>query len=155
MRLLYLHGGVYVHELIGLHWDIVAGLARCTRATVDIPLYPLAPKHTWADAAGPLLALTKRLRAETPKGYFAMAGDLAGGGLSLSLCQVLRDQGELLPDCLVLLSPWLDGRVDHPAQLAMAGKDRMLAAPVFAGRPSNGGVALAWTTRASVPSMGP
>ncbi len=71
MRLLSLHGGAHVHELIGPHRDIVAGLARRTRATVDIPRYPLAPKHTWADAAGPLLGLTKRLLAETPKGYHA------------------------------------------------------------------------------------
>ncbi len=118
-----------MHELVGPHLDIVAGLARRTRATVDIPIYPLAPKHTWANAAGPPLALTKRLRAETPTGCFAIAGNSAGGGLSLSLCQVLRDQGEPLPDCRVLLSPRLDGRVDHAAQLVIAGKDRMLAPP--------------------------
>lgn len=129
VRLLYLHGGAYVHELIGPHWDIVAGLSRRTGATVYVPLYPLAPSHTWADAAKPLLEMTRRLRAESPLGGFAMAGDSAGGGLSLSLCQVLRDKGEPLPDCLVLLSPWLDGLVDHPAQIPIASKDHMLAAP--------------------------
>lgn len=129
MRLLYLHGGAYVHELIGPHWDIVAGLARRTGATVDVPLYPLAPRHTWSDAAIPLLELTRHLRAEALNDCFAMAGDSAGGGLALSLCQVMRDQREPLPDSLVLLSPWLDGRVDHPMQMVMASKDRMLAAP--------------------------
>jgi len=128
-RLLYVHGGAYVNELVGAHWSIVAGLARRTGAAVEIPLYPLAPRYSWADAAGPLLALIRRMRTESPVGSFTMAGDSAGGGLSLSLCQVLRDSSEPQPDRLVLLSPFLDARVNQPEQHVLAQKDRMLALP--------------------------
>lgn len=37
-----------------------------------------------------------------------VAGDSAGGGLSLALTLKLRDEGAALPRCLVLASPWAD-----------------------------------------------
>ena len=37
-----------------------------------------------------------------------IAGDSAGGGLSLALCMYLRDEGYKLPAGLVLMSPWVD-----------------------------------------------
>lgn len=37
-----------------------------------------------------------------------VAGDSAGGGLTISLLQVLRDTGQPLPAGGVLISPWCD-----------------------------------------------
>lgn len=37
-----------------------------------------------------------------------IAGDSAGGGLSLALCMYLRDEGYKMPAGLVLMSPWVD-----------------------------------------------
>ena len=37
-----------------------------------------------------------------------IAGDSAGGGLSLALCMYLRDEGYKLPSGLILMSPWVD-----------------------------------------------
>lgn len=129
MRILYVHGGAYVNELVRPHWSIVSSLARQTGATVHVPLYPLAPTYSWQDAFGPLLALMRQLRSEAPTGQLVIAGDSAGAGLALAMCQVLRDARETLPDRVVLLSPFLDARVNSPEQHALASKDRMLAAP--------------------------
>jgi len=40
--------------------------------------------------------------------YLVVAGDSAGGGLTLALLQVLRDVGLPLPAGGVLISPWCD-----------------------------------------------
>lgn len=129
ISLLYIHGGAYVNELVGPHWSIIAGLVRRTGATVDVPLYALAPRHSWADTFPPLLALARGIGAECPGGNFCIAGDSSGAGLALALCQGLRDASETMPHRLVLLSPFLDARINQPEQQDLALKDRMLAAP--------------------------
>jgi monoterpene epsilon-lactone hydrolase len=41
-------------------------------------------------------------------GHIAVAGDSAGGGLTMALLVSLRDEGLPLPSCAALLSPWAD-----------------------------------------------
>lgn len=128
-RLLYIHGGAYVNELIGAHWRIIGGIASRTGATVYVPIYPLAPRHTWQDAHPPLRALAQRLLDRPNDSRATFMGDSAGGGLCLGLAQRLRDEGAALPDKLVLLSPWLDLPLGHPEHSRLARLDRMLAIP--------------------------
>lgn len=134
-QVLYLHGGAYVHEVTGPHWRLIEGLVQRTGATVHVPSYPLAPRHTWADAFPPLMALARELIAAHGANVTFM-GDSAGGGLALALAQQMRDEVLPLPGRIVLLSPWLDVATDHPDQAAYADKDRLLAAPglQWAGR---------------------
>lgn len=129
LRILYFHGGAYVNEVVSAHWNIIAALVRSTGATVDVPHYPLAPQHTWADAF-PLLKQFALARLTIAAGsHVAFVGDSAGAGLALALAQVMRDEGHPLPRQLVLLSPFLDVGVNDPQQLESAKRDRMLAAP--------------------------
>lgn len=129
LRILYFHGGAYVNEMVAAHWQIIAGLVRRTGATVDIPHYPLAPKHSWADAF-PLVKRLALARLATSYGSrVAFVGDSAGAGFALALAQVMQAGGHPLPDRLVLLSPFLDVGVGDPRQLELAKRDRMLAAP--------------------------
>jgi len=134
-QVLYLHGGAYVHEVTGPHWRLIQGLVQRTGATVHVPTYPLAPRHTWASAFPPLRALARDMVAANGAAWTFM-GDSAGGGLALALAQEMRNAAESLPGRIVLLSPWLDVATDHPDQAAYAGKDRLLAAPglQWAGR---------------------
>ncbi len=129
LRILYFHGGAYVNEMVTAHWDIVAGLVRRLGATVDIPHYPLAPMHTCTDA----LVLVQRLALDRlttcPDSRVAFVGDSAGAGLLLALAQTMKSEAHPLPSHLVLLSPFLDVRVNDPRQLELAKRDRMLAAP--------------------------
>lgn len=129
LRILYFHGGAYVNEMVGAHWNIVAGLVRRTGATVDIPHYPLAPKHTWAEAFPLVQRLAMDRPTTSPGNPVAFVGDSAGAGLLLALAQVMKAEGNPLPDSLVLLSPFLDVSVNNPQQLEVARHDRMLAAP--------------------------
>ena len=56
-------------------------------------------RESGEDAAPPL---------SIPPENIIIAGDSAGGGLSLALCMYLRDEGYQLPAGLILMSPWVD-----------------------------------------------
>lgn len=132
---LYLHGGAYVNELTSHHWKIVAGIARRTGASIHVPLYPLAPRYTWSDAFPAIQELAAKL-IQAPGKSVTFMGDSAGAGFALALAQVMRDARVFLPDRIILLSPWLDVATNHPDQILLSRRDRMLAAPglQWAGR---------------------
>lgn len=127
LRLLYLHGGAYVHVLRREHWGIIEGLIDRTGATTIVPIYPLAPEHDWQPAFVMIRAIYERLLHEVGSHNIVLVGDSAGGGLALALAQQFRDQGLPLPAALVLLSPFLDATVSDPVQVELARKDRMLS----------------------------
>lgn len=128
-RLLYIHGGAYVNELIRAHWRIIGALASRIEAAVYVPIYPLAPRHSWQDAYPALKALAGRVLHGRGDSRATFVGDSAGGGLCLGLAQMLRDEGAALPDRIALLSPWLDLQLAHPEHSRAARLDRMLALP--------------------------
>jgi epsilon-lactone hydrolase len=128
-RVLYLHGGAYVHGPFGAHWRIISRLIQRTRAQVTVPLYPLAPRHTWRDALRLLEQVYAEMATQQNTANITFTGDSAGGGLALAFAQVLREKAQPLPGKLVLLSPWLDVTFSDPKQLELAGIDRMLATP--------------------------
>ena len=53
-------------------------------------------------------------------------GDSAGGGYSLGLSQMLRDQGKPLPAKVVLLSPYIDLTASDPMQLELEKTDVLI-----------------------------
>jgi monoterpene epsilon-lactone hydrolase len=128
-RLLYIHGGAYVNELIRPHWRIIGAIASRIGAAVYVPIYPLAPRHCWQDAYPPLKALAQRVLHARGDSAVTFIGDSAGGGLCLGLAQMLRDEDAALPDTIVLLSPWLDLQLGHAEHRRSARLDRMLAIP--------------------------
>jgi monoterpene epsilon-lactone hydrolase len=128
-HVLYLHGGAYIHDITAAHWRFIARMAEATGLTFTVPLYPLAPVHTCADASRAVTAVYRRLLDEYPGSPVALMGDSAGGGLSLSLAMQLRDAGLPPPRCLVLLSPWLDVTMSDPSQASIERSDVMLMRP--------------------------
>lgn len=45
-HVVFLHGGAYVHEIVGAHWEFLGYLVRETGAHCVVPIYPLAPRGT-------------------------------------------------------------------------------------------------------------
>ncbi|MFP5019794.1 alpha/beta hydrolase [Pseudonocardia phyllosphaerae] len=108
-RVLYLHGGGYVVGSASSHRPLLAGLAHATGTAVFAPAYRLAPEHPFPAALDDALAAWRALRADGfPAHRIAVAGDSAGGGLTMSLLLRLRALGEELPGAIGLISPWLD-----------------------------------------------
>lgn len=122
---LYLHGGAYIHNLLRVHWHLIASLIRLTGATFVLPDYPLAPGHTFRDAYAMVEALYDQMHSMFSEDIIFM-GDSAGGGLALGLAQKLRDENKPLPGQLVLYSPWLDVTMSDPESRKVQDSDVLL-----------------------------
>ncbi len=107
--ILYLHGGGYVSGSLASHRHMVAQAGRESRARTLALGYRLAPEHPFPAALDDALAGYRYLLAQgiEPR-HVAIAGDSAGGGLTIATLVSLRDSGEKLPACAWCISPWVD-----------------------------------------------
>ena len=123
-HVVYLHGGAYVLEFIpSLHWPAIARLANLLGRTVTVPIYPLAPEHSYREVFGFLLELYRRVLATHDPETVAVMGDSAGGGMALALCHAVRDAGLPPPTDAVLLCPWVHVALPHPDVAGLARSD--------------------------------
>ena len=71
--------------------------------------YRLAPEHPFPAALEDALTAWRLVRGQgVPARSIAVGGDSAGGGLSVALTQRAEGEGEELPACAWLVSPWTD-----------------------------------------------
>lgn len=107
--ILYLHGGAYTIGSINTHRSLAAHLARESASAVYVLDYRLAPENPYPagldDAVGAFRELV-RLHG-FPAQRIAIAGDSAGGGLTVATARRLVDDGTS-PAALGLISPWID-----------------------------------------------
>lgn len=106
--LLYLHGGAFVSGLNNLYHRLAATLAERLQYQVFLIDYRLAPEHPFPAAADDCLAVYTALAHQANGGKLALAGDSAGGNLTLVTLLSARDNGLRLPDATVALSPVTD-----------------------------------------------
>ena len=121
--ILYLHGGAFFMGSPASYRNRAMRLSYRCHAEVFVPAYRLAPEHPYPAALDDALAawkLVKTLRQGAP---VFVAGDSAGGGLSLSLLVRLRHLGLIMPNGAVLLSPWTDLTVSGASIECNHGKD--------------------------------
>jgi acetyl esterase/lipase len=106
---LFLHGGGYCSGSIVSHRRMAGGIARAARVRTLALGFRLAPEHPFPAALEDALAAWNWLRGQGfAAQHIALAGDSAGGGLSLAVMLSLRARGEALPGCGWLISPWTD-----------------------------------------------
>ncbi len=105
----YLHGGAYVvGSAVG--WSgFAAALSQAADARVLLIDFRLAPEHPHPAALDDALTAYRWLVETTsPQAHTVVAGESAGGGLTLALLTALHDAGDDLPVAAVLISPWVD-----------------------------------------------
>jgi monoterpene epsilon-lactone hydrolase len=106
---LYLHGGGYVIGSVQTHRSLVARIARDAGARCFSLDYRLAPENVWPAAVEDAVSAYRALVASgVVPGRIVLAGDSAGGGLTLATLLSLRDAGDALPAAAICLSPWTD-----------------------------------------------
>jgi monoterpene epsilon-lactone hydrolase len=106
--LLYLHGGGYFACSAETHRAITACFAL-HGFSVFAPDYRLAPENQFPAAVEDAVAVYRALLSEGyPPERIVVAGESAGGGLTLSLLLALRAAGVPLPAAAALFSPWTD-----------------------------------------------
>lgn len=105
--LLYLHGGGYALGSTRSHRHMCAAIAQALGSPVLLIDYRRAPEHPFPAAVDDAVAV---YRALLDSGYdasgLAIAGDSAGGGLTIATLVAARDAGLAMPAAAVCISPW-------------------------------------------------
>ncbi len=125
--LIYLHGGAYVFCSPHSHRHLVAALSEATSSAAFALDYRLAPEHPFPAAIQDSVAAYRWLLDQGfAPNRIAIAGDSAGGGLTVATMLRLREAGLPLPAAGVCISPWVD--------LTMAGASYSANAEAIATR---------------------
>ncbi len=130
-RLLYIHGGAFMLGSPKSHRAITTRLARDGGVAVLAIDYRLAPEHRRMQMLHDCHAAWKYLLEHGPDGAAAIregyvAGDSAGGNLTLELIAWARDHGVRAPDAAIALSPATDSTFASPSIRSNVASDRML-----------------------------
>jgi len=105
----YLHGGGYVIGSINTHREMISRISRAAGARALAIDYRLAPENPFPAAVEDCTAAYRWLLSTgADPARLVIAGDSAGGGLTMATLVALRDAGEPLPAAAVCLSPWVD-----------------------------------------------
>jgi len=107
--LLYLHGGGYVIGSPKSHRHMLGPLSADSGLPVFAADYRLAPEHPFPAAVDDAVAAYRGLLdSGIAHDKLAIAGDSAGGGLTIATLLASRDKGLPMPACAVAISPWID-----------------------------------------------
>jgi acetyl esterase/lipase len=107
--ILYLHGGAYTIGSVKTHRELISHLSRTAGARALAINYRLAPEHPFPAAVeDATTAYRWLLKNGVEPGRIVIAGDSAGGGLTVAALVALRDAGDSPPAAGVCLSPWVD-----------------------------------------------
>jgi len=128
--LYYLHGGGYAICSVNTHRSLIVSIAKKANASAFAINYRLAPEHPFPaavdDAVKGYLFL---LQNGFSPGKIFIAGDSAGGGLSIAALIRLRDSGFPLPAAAVCISPWTDLEGTGSSHAANSKTERLLDLP--------------------------
>jgi monoterpene epsilon-lactone hydrolase len=125
--ILYLHGGGYVSGSVAIHKLLCVALAQATGMRILLPEYRLAPENPFPAALEDALSTYHWLLAQGfEAANIVIAGDSAGGGLSLATTLSLRNAGEALLAAVVCLSPWADLTLSGGSHQTKAKADPVL-----------------------------
>jgi acetyl esterase/lipase len=112
-RLLYLHGGGFVSGSGAYYLAQAAHISAAAKCAVLLPDYRLAPEHPFPAGLDDCVAAHEWMRANGPSGSSTaritfVAGDSAGGHLTLTTLLALRDRKKALPAGGIAISPVTD-----------------------------------------------
>ncbi len=106
---LFLHGGGYAIGSLNTHRRLAYDVSAASGARVLLLDYRLAPEHPFPAAVDDAaIAWRWLLKQGFAANKLAIAGDSAGGGLTIATLVNLRDQKFGLPACAAAISPWVD-----------------------------------------------
>ncbi|MDF7637433.1 alpha/beta hydrolase [Leuconostocaceae bacterium ESL0958] len=127
----FLHGGAYWAQPTIYHYRTWQKMADANQAQIIVPIYPKAPAHQAPAVMDYVWQNFQKVCQFTklPVQELILMGDSAGGGLALTLLQLLLRAGyekAALPQQIVLFSPWLDLTDQNPKKATLQSVDRLL-----------------------------
>jgi monoterpene epsilon-lactone hydrolase len=128
--ILYLPGGAFIMRTPHIHRGMVSRFCEEANVRALMVYYRLAPENPYPAALNDACAAYRWLLSQ---GYDAkniiIAGDSAGGGLTLSTLIRLRDEKEQLPAGGFMISPGVDLSHQSPSRWKNGDKDVVFARP--------------------------
>lgn len=125
--IMYVHGGGYVIGSIASHRHLVTELGRAAGSLALSLDYRLAPEHPFPAAVDDALAAYRFLLDQGfLPGNIAIAGDSAGGGLTVATLLAIREAGLEQPACGFCISPWVDLEATGRSMTTQASRDPMV-----------------------------
>lgn len=129
---LYLHGGAFIAETPLLHGAMLARICVEARARGLMLSYRLAPEHRYPAALDDCVAAYRWLLDQgIAHDHIIVAGDSAGGNLTLALLLRLRDEALPMPAGAVALSPVADFTFSGDSIRRNDGVDDMFSAEMM------------------------
>ncbi len=126
--ILYVHGGGYVSGSCNDHRGFVAKFAKSTGIICLTYEYRLAPEFPFPAAVDDSLRVYKNiLEKDFKPENIIIAGESAGGGLTLAILLALKENKLPIPKAAVAISPWTDLTCSGESYKT---KNRVSAAPV-------------------------
>ena len=151
-RLLYIHGGAFVVGSAFSHRRLTAELSRRLGVAVLAIDYRLMPENSRRAGIDDCREAYRWLADNGPDGAGAaerlyVAGDSAGGNLTLALVNWARDGDARLPDAAIALSPLTDATMASPSLKTNLDTDPLLG-PAFRRMTSVPNWVMLWFARA-------
>lgn len=128
---LFLHGGAFVGGRLDTYHHFCGTLAKALNARVFLADYRLAPEHPFPAATDDAFAVYSALIKESLP--LMVAGDSAGGNLTLATLLRARDEQQLMPVCAVAISPGADATGKLMSRDANNDSDPMLSRVMIDG----------------------
>jgi monoterpene epsilon-lactone hydrolase len=124
----YFHGGGYCMGSLDSHRGLTARISRLANLRVLSVDYRLAPENPFPAAVEDGLAAYRFVLDQgIEPSRVALAGDSAGGGLTLATLLSIRDAGLPMPGCAVGISAWTDMTASGDSIKTKASVDPMLS----------------------------
>lgn len=130
-RMLYIHGGGFMMGSAKSHRTITSKFSEITGAAVLVIDYRLLPEHKHMDCVEDCRTAYRWILENGPDGpaelqQLLVAGDSAGGNLTLSLIAWVRDTGLRTADAVIAFSPLTDSTFSGASIRSNAATDVML-----------------------------
>ena len=123
---MYFHGGAYSIQASKIHWKLIDSIIKNTNSIVTFLDYPLSPESCCINTLETVKKAYKIISEETGQEIILM-GDSAGGGIALALSIAANKENiDLKPSKIILLSAWLDISMDSENYSCYSGQDVIL-----------------------------
>ena len=137
---LHFHGGAFVLGFMSLHFGLAEKLSDLSGVSVCLPDYPLAPAAQVGEITEFANHVYEAALMRWGEGNVKIGGGSAGGNLALALALHRKTKGLSQPAHILLMSPWVDLEMAHPANDGPSvevcftdGTDLRRAASLYAG----------------------
>ncbi|MBD3214259.1 MAG: alpha/beta hydrolase fold domain-containing protein [Candidatus Lokiarchaeota archaeon] len=126
--ILYLHGGGYIEGSLSSHQDLAMRIGKASKARILLIDYRLAPENPFPAALNDAVSAYEWLieKQGIPSSQVIIAGDSAGGGLTIATLLRLKELAKALPSAAICLSPWTDLAMEGDSIKANSNQDKFL-----------------------------